>query len=365
MNDGSIKPAGIIRSDPTVYLWSTMHHMRFLLCLLPFFASAQPPPGYYNATYQLSGEALRQALYGIINGHNVLPNSQLWGAFEATDSRPDGTVWDMYSDVPGGEPPYVYQFVVDQCGEYNNEGDCFNREHSFPQSWYGDAPPMSTDLFHVIPADGWVNQQRGNWPYGTVAVAEWTSMNGGKRGPCSWPGCNGTVFEPINEYKGDFARSYFYMLTRYLPLLGSWNTPMMEGGDFSGWAESLLLAWHVQDPVSVKEFDRNNAVFALQGNRNPYIDQPEWAHYVWGPTAGVAETTASSLRLWHTGDMLHVRMVHTATKADLRIFDTSGRMMLQLQVNDTVTDIALDLPAGMYMATIAGDAGAAVVRFVQ
>src|SRR5690606_27458199 len=120
----------------------------------------------------------------------------LWQAFGLTDRKPDDTVWDIYSDVPGGTPAYTFSFGVDQCGTYQGEGDCFNREHTFPQSWYNDLPPMNSDLFHIYPTDAWVNQQRGNLAFGTVGSVNWTSTNGGKRGSCNWPGCSGTVFEP-------------------------------------------------------------------------------------------------------------------------------------------------------------------------
>ncbi|MFN3876576.1 MAG: endonuclease, partial [Flavobacteriales bacterium] len=227
-----------------------MRHLALLSIVLSSSAAAQPPPGYYDSAQGLTGEALRAALHDIISPHTVLPNSQLWAAFARTDRKPDGTVWDIYSDVPGGTPPYTYQFVADQCGTYNSEGDCFNREHTFPVSWFGDGAPMNTDLHHIYPADAWVNQQRGNWPFGTVSAPNWTSMNGGKRGPCTWPGCAGTVFEPIDAYKGDIARGHLYMLTRYLDVCGAWPAPVLNAGQWQPWAIGLLLAWHQQDPVS-------------------------------------------------------------------------------------------------------------------
>ncbi len=348
----------------TLATFALMRSLSFLAVLLPLAAATQPPPGFYDATFGLSGPELRQALYSIISGHNVLSNSQLWGAFESTDDKMNGTVWDIYSDVPGGQPPYVFHFVEDQCGTYNSEGDCFNREHSFPQSWYNDAAPMSTDLFHIYPADAWVNQQRGNWPFGTVANADWTSLNGGKRGPCSWPGCSGTVFEPIDAYKGDLARSYFYMLTRYLPQLGSWSTPMMSGNDFSAWAESLLLSWHVQDPVSQKEIDRNNAVFALQHNRNPFIDAPEWAHAIWGPMAMVTDHTTMMPVLWYADGIIHLQY-EGSTSAELMIHDATGRVVSahQLRPGESLMDV--DLAAGAYIATMIADGQHAWLRFVR
>jgi endonuclease I len=304
--------------------------MRFgllVLGVMPALAWAQPPAGYYASAEGLSGQALQQALHGIIAPHTVLANSALWQAFTTTDARPDGTVWDIYSDVPGGEPPYVYQFGVDQCGTYSAEGHCFNREHSFPQSWYGSQAPMSTDLFHIYPVDAWVNQQRANWPYGTVPAPSWTSSNGGRLGPCGAPGCPGTVFEPIDAYKGDLARSMFYMFTRYRPHLPSWTScPILENGEPAPWAMALLLAWHELDPVSDKERARQEAVFALQGNRNPYIDQPEWAQQSWVPGAFVAEHEGVSPWCWvHEGLLYSGLPEGSALTVDL--FDTQGRLL--------------------------------------
>lgn len=327
--------------------------------------AAQPPPGYYDAAEGLTGQALRQALNGIISPHTVLPNNALWAAFESTDKKDDGTVWDMYSDVPGGVPAYVYQFVADQCGTYNSEGDCFNREHSFPQSWYNSMAPMSTDLFHLYPTDAWVNQQRANWPFGSVAQPEWTSTNGGKLGPCSWPGCNGTVFEPIDAYKGDFARSYFYMLTRYLPLLPGWNSPMMSDGAFLPWAESLLLAWHLNDPVSTKETERNNAVFVLQGNRNPYIDRPEWVQRIWGPTASVGILVADVVPAWMHEGALYASDEVVAMSPGWRIVDLSGRTVMHGRVTRAITPVPTTLSSGSYLILLELGIRPHAIRFIH
>ena len=341
-----------------------MRSLIFPLVLLPLMAVAQPPPGYYDPTYQLSGEALRQALHEIINGHTVIPNDQLWDAFAITDAKPSGDVWDIYSDVPDGNPPYTFEFGQDQCGSYNSEGDCFNREHSFPQSWFGGSGAMDTDLFHLYPTDGWVNQQRGNLPYGTVGNVNWTSQNGSKRGDCSWPGCSGTVFEPINEYKGDLARSYFYMLTRYLPNLPAWDTPMLQGDNFTAWAASLILAWHVADPVSEKEIDRNNAIFELQGNRNPFIDQPQWAHYIWGPTASVSDVTVADANLWYSDGMIYM-VTNGITLHELSIHDGTGRSISTYDLHISDRAITLELPRGIYFARLQTASGSVVMRFVR
>ncbi len=306
-------------------------------------ALAQPPAGYYDPAQGLSGQALRAALADIIDGHNVLSNADLWNAFETTDDRPDGYVWDIYSDVPGGTAPYLYSFGSDQCGSYNSEGDCYNREHTVPQSWFGGASPMVTDLHHILPTDGWVNQQHGNLPYGEVGAADWTSQNGTRVGSSSWPGYGGTVCEPIDAYKGDLARIYFYMMTRYMGQVSSWSSDMLQGGDLSPWAESLLLDWHNGDPVSGKEVDRNNATYAQQGNRNPFIDDPAWVSSIWGPTAAVPAVDGfPDLVLSHGDGWAQLRRTNVEP-CRVGLIDVAGRTVQALDWSGT--ELRLPLPA--------------------
>jgi endonuclease I len=199
----------------------------------------------------------------------------------------------MYSDIPGGTPPYEYTFTTNQCGNYNSEADCYNREHSWPASWFNDMAPTYTDLFHIVATDGYVNNRRSNYPYGEVGTATWISLNGSKLGNCATPGYSGTVFEPIDEYKGDFARNYFYIATRYYGEDAGWpGSDMVTGSQFKPWARAMLLVWAQQDPVSQKETDRNNAVYAIQQNRNPFIDHPEYANSIWGINTGLADAPA-------------------------------------------------------------------------
>ena len=269
----------------------------YISLLLSFIVSgifAQIPAGYYNGTSGLTGNALKSKLHTIIRGHTKRSYSQLWTDFQTTDKKANGKVWDMYSDVPGGTPAYEYTFGSGQCGTYNSEADCYNREHSFPKSWWGGGQDtMYTDLFHLVPTDGYVNSKRSNFPYGEVGTATWTSSNGCKLGSSNYPGYTGTVFEPIDEYKGDFARNYFYMATRYKNKMSTWNSDMLAGADFSTWALNLLLDWNAQDPVSQKEEDRNDAIYGIQGNRNPFIDHPAWVNDIWNPSASNAPVFAS------------------------------------------------------------------------
>lgn len=253
-------------------------------------AFSQEPEGYYNSASGKSAATLKTALYQIIHTHTVLGYSDLWSAFYTTDKTTNGYVWDIYSDIPGRTPPYLYSFGTSQCGSYSGEGSCYNREHSFPKSWFGDAEPMYTDLFHIYPTDGYVNGKRANYPYGEVGTYTFKSKNGSKLGQCTFDGYTGTVFEPIDEYKGDLARTYFYMATCYEDKIADWVSnseaqPVLSGNSypaFKTWVINLLLKWDREDPVSQKEIDRNNAIYAIQGNRNPYIDHPELVEYIWG-----------------------------------------------------------------------------------
>lgn len=344
--------------------FKTPHLLAYLLFALSFQGFGQIPPGYYDDADGLYADQLRQVLHQIIDGHTILESSELWYYFESTDIKPDGTVWDMYSDVPDGNPAYVFNFIVDQCGNYGQEGDCFNREHSFPQSWYGSAPPMSTDLFHVYPTDGFVNGIRGNSSFGQVGSANYITTNGSKRGVCNWPGCTGVVFEPIDEYKGDFARSFFYMLTRYYPQVSSWETDMVMGDNFAEWAIDMLLQWANVDPVSQKEINRNNVIFDIQGNRNPYIDRPEFASYVWDESVGEKEASSiSSLNIWYANEVIwwetttdHVRSI--------QIFDMMGRLV-DTKDNPGTQFHLNDLSSGVYIARAQHKSEITVLRFVK
>jgi endonuclease I len=281
----------------------------FSLVFVLFWAQlafATIPPGYYDPAAGLSGAVLKTALYNIIKGHDSQSYTYLWTAFYTTDERSDNStqVWDMYSDIPGGTPPYIFTLGDDQCGSAGAEGDCYSREHTFPKSWFGgEVSPMYTDLFQIVPSDQYVNNMKSDHPFGRVTYPTWTSLNGGKRGPCSSPGYTGVVFEPIDEYKGDFARNYMYMATRYENIISGWQNYNDEGKYvlngtsypcYYSWFINLLLDWNTLDPVSQKELDRNEAVYAIQDNRNPFIDHPEYANMIWAPSLPVATTTAAT-----------------------------------------------------------------------
>lgn len=251
--------------------------------------SGQIPEGYYDDAIGKKGYQLRRALSGIIDDHTVISYRDLWEAYPYTDATSENKVWDIYSDRPGSTPPYLFDFA-DRCGNYSSEGDCYNREHSVPKSWFNEAAPMNSDLFHLYPTDGYVNNRRSNLPYGEVGSSTWTSRNGSKLGNSSVPGYSGNVFEPIDAYKGDLARTYFYMTVRYMDEnLGQESFSMFQRSTLKPWALEMLLRWHENDPVSEKEVDRNNAIYSqFQHNRNPFIDYPELVRYLFTADSTVA-----------------------------------------------------------------------------
>lgn len=321
------------------------------------------PAGYYNSAEGLYGTSLKLALHNIIDNHTVRSYNQLWDDFYSTDKKSNGKVWDMYSDRPNGTPSYQYTFGNDQCGNYSGEGDCYNREHSWPKSWFNDASPMNSDLFHIIPTDGYVNNRRSNYPLGEVGSATWTSTNGSKLGNCSTSGYNGTVFEPIDEYKGDFARMMFYMSVRYYTEDSNWATSDMTNKSvILPWAMTMLMRWHNDDPVSQKEINRNNAVYNFQHNRNPFVDRPEFVANIWDPNAGIEDQYVLKMSVYPnpvsaSGD-LNISW-NTTVDADLiAISDLSGRIVYQVAVGENNTLVLSDidnLKAGFYLIQIVNE----------
>lgn len=253
----------------------------FVLCGI--IINATIPTGYYNSAEGKNKGALLEALELIVGEHKTLGYGDLWDLYYESDVTSEGYIWDMYSTSK-------YTPGRNQCGSYSKIGDCYNREHSFPKSWFDDRLPMYSDAFHIYPTDGKVNGQRSNYPFGECANGSYVSSSGGVKalgrlGSSTFSGYSGTVFEPDDQYKGDFARSYFYMAAVYNSYIDDWSSAQLAGNSypcFSDWSVNLLMKWHREDPVSEKEINRNEVVYRWQGNRNPFIDHPELAEYVWG-----------------------------------------------------------------------------------
>lgn len=271
---------------------------------------AQIPTGYYDGTVGLTGAALKTKLSQIItSGHQTKSYDNLYNGYPSTDSdnyyEKDGSVLDIYSENPKGTDPYVYQHGSKQCGSYKVEGDCYNREHIFPQGYFNSASPMVSDIHHIVPTDGKVNGYRSNFPFGKVGSANFISENGSKRGTSASPNYSGTVFEPIDEFKGDVARMILYFATRYESKLSSFDdNDILTNSAFPGvedWELAVFKEWHTNDPVSQREIDRNNAAYTYQGNRNPFIDHPEYVALIWGTTTPDTEAPSTPTNLIVTG----------------------------------------------------------------
>lgn len=286
-------------------------------------------PAYYESIDGTSGKELMDAIQRVAKqGYRAddFRYDSVWLAFKHTDLRPDSYIWEIYSDCD-----FVYE--KDRTSSTTQTGECkgYNREHAMCQSWFGTTSlagqEMSSskknspgsDIFHIYPASYGMNSRRGNRPYGEVLTAANVSGNGTKYGtPVQTISVTNSVagayvegsitlitnvLEPADEYKGDIARSYFGTMVKWA---GEWTFNRNENGrvifdatidadthyasennyGLTPYGLALLLKWHRQDPVSQKEVDRNNGIQLTQGNRNPFIDYPYLAEYIWGERSG-------------------------------------------------------------------------------
>lgn len=248
-----------------------------LMCLVHIAVFAEIPAGYYSLAQNKKKDALKTALHELASPQKVLKYGggagYTWEGFYKADRNADGSVIDMYSNI------------VRYFNGYNSVAD-MHIEHSLPKSWWGGYEwNVYKDLFHLYPSDGSTNMSKSNNPLGVVTGTPTKDNGVSKIGPASYPGYTGNVFEPADEFKGDFARSYFYVSTIYEDLAPYWDSPMMNKNTYpvwTPWAIQLLRQWHQQDPVSIKEQLRQEAVYNIQGNRNPYIDYPDLVNYIWG-----------------------------------------------------------------------------------
>ena len=247
-------------------------------------SSQEPYTGYYaGISTTATGATLKTALYNLIKGHTNKGYDFAYEAYPTSDVGSDGKIIDIYSNQK-------FDPIKDHQGapgkkDYSKEGDCYNREHTVPQSVFSEGQPMKSDLHHLLPTDGYANNRRSNYPHAEVSSATWTSSNGCKLGNSVTPGYSDKAFEVPDQYKGDIARIYFYMVTRYENVLKNWkNFAAFSKNSYpslSSWAITLYLKWSDMDPVSEKEIKRNEAIYGFQNNRNPFVDHPEFAHKIW------------------------------------------------------------------------------------
>ena len=307
-----------------------------MICGSIFSLLADMPRDYYpNSLEGKNGAELKTELHNLLKNHTRLPYGSrdynqiacTWTVFKKSDVRPNGKVWDMYSNNS-------YNF---SNGAGATKG--MNIEHSVPKSWWGDAydetaTPLtrfkydgSYDLHHLTPSDDAANTAKSNYPLGEVDSPLFD--NGvTKVGTGQANGRATNLFEPADEYKGDFARMYLYFVTCYQDY--SWKSSALSMfaqnsyPTLNAYGQSLLLKWHRQDPVSQKEIDRNNAVYSFQGNRNPFIDYPNMVEYIWGDSTNYEfsfsgqSTSAPSISI--SNDKIEFGYIGTETSKDKEIY---------------------------------------------
>jgi len=331
-------------------------------------AYAQPKAGYYNAAVGKADAVLKTQLYSIISsGYVTNDYGYLYTIYSTSDITSTGNVWDMYSTctwTPG----------VKKCGNYSTVCDCYNREHSIPQSWFNESSPMVSDAFHIYPTDGKVNGQRSNYPFGECTNGTTLAKGKGRLGACTFSGYSGTVFEPDDEYKGDFARTYFYFATRYQNIMTTIGGDSFNNTTYpslSEWSVNLFVKWYRQDPVSEKETVRNNAVEVHQKNRNPFIDYPILAEHIWGTKKGVLWSFTSGIdelkiefSVWPNPvqDVLNIKTEEE--EYICTILDINGQQLIQKQLNKNEALNVNKLDNGIYLIKIQAGSKTSVNKFV-
>ena len=310
---------------------------------------------YYSSLEGKSGQNLINAIMALTQNHTVLSYNNVRADKTNVDYTSEGYIWDMYSNCHFASSDYCSGTEFTDC-------QCYNREHSLPKSWWGGSQdePMYTDLHHVIPTDGNANTQRSAWAFDNVKsnAIKWQNSAGAKLG--TGMHLSGTVFEVPDQYKGDFARIYFYMLCCYN------NKNFASGGKgsqyftysngkaaFTNTASKILVLWADGDPVSEKEINRNNKVEKKQGNRNAFVDLPDLYQYLWGSKKNQAYHLPTALDIPEeytytvTTDQLTMT-VTTTTEDMLVVYNMLGTVVYMQPVQAQETQIQLP-QAGIYL----------------
>lgn len=306
----------------------------------------------YNRTYD--------AVYNFMSDHDII------------NINNEEFIWDVYSHKPIGEQAYTYK-PIDRCSATkspNKEGDCWNREHVFPSSWFGGSSTASqyamyTDIVNLLPTDGYVNAQKGNMPIAKVKQSARQYQNGSLIGTADIENLSGNVFEPIDEYKGDLARILLYMNVRYHDLFPSWSsTEFNKIKDSQNKSEyhaayiNILLEWHEQDPPSQKEIDRNTRIDIHQNNRNPFVDYPQLASYIWKAEnctpVRVQEFEQMQVKLYPNPAQNYIFTPSTFDNQQYYVSDLSGRQIKSGQINSSRLSLS-ELLNGTYFLFIKSD----------
>ena len=344
----------------------------------------QIPAGYYS-TATGSGYTLKTQLFNIINNQTDLGYSGLWVTYQTSDRdvftgtgyENDNTIYDMYTENPtgsAGECGFIYATDQDTGTGGGSECDVYNREHIIPQSIFSQAAPMRHDAHFVTPTDKKVNGDRGDNPHGNVAVVSSTTNNGGKHGTSGIAGYSGQVFEPNSAFKGDIARMYFYFATRYEDQITSWSYPMFNGTSnqvFTNSFLNMLITWHNNDPVSVFEIARNNAIYARQNNRNPFIDHPEYVCQIYSVQCAALTsdsfTLENSISIYPNPAINNEVTISSETELkSIVLYNINGQIIQEIK-NPTRVDNSYkvnNLPSGFYLVQMASENAVATKKVI-
>jgi len=328
------------------------------------------PAGYYDSAEGKVGAALKTALFEKIKNPTFWQGkySNAASFFNVNDRAPaipgfpNGYIWDMYSDIK--LPNWI-----------GTGTDALNREHNLPKSWFGvssgseDTFSIGCDYNNLYPSNAKANSAKSNYPLGEVNMNLTVTFNNGvsKVGKSSIPinngAYNGSVFEPADEYKGDFARNYMYMVTCYEDYAQKWTTSygmtMLENNTFptfTTYSINLLMKWHRQDPVSQKEIDRNEAVYSVQGNRNPFVDHPEYAEYIWGDQEPpITDTFSVGYQNLYVDSKIVGEIIiygENLTNCQFNLYSLMGNIVLSDKIGEDGKIDVSRLPFGLYILEV-------------
>lgn len=324
-----------------------MKRLLTLIFLIPvLFLNAQPA-GYYDNAIGLTGEALKNALHNIIKDHTEY----------TYDDLRDFILMD--TDEDPNNPNNIILLYTGRSQNKNTFGggaDDWNREHVWAKSHgdFGTVPPAGTDAHHIRPTDASVNSSRGNLDFD----------NGGQQHPEA-TGCyyDDDSWEPRDEVKGDVARMIFYMSVRYegdngepdLEVVDEVNTyPNPEHGKFS-----TLYEWHQQDPPDAFEMNRNEVIYSYQGNRNPFIDHPEFLILIYDPTNAVSENNKGIDFTMYPNPSDNATTIHVigniSDAGTIQIRNMLGQLVMTQQLVNGSSQAHFDtslLPEGLYIVSI-------------
>ena len=332
-----------------------------LFLIFTLSLSAAIPLGYYSNLEGKTTSELKTAAFLDIKTHTSLKYDDMWIYFPQTDFLPANPleIWDMYSNN-------IVLFTAHSS---------IDKEHCVPNSWWGgptvDNEYAYGDLMNLFPSNNSINRSKSNNPLSEVGATTPAGNNGvSKSGTSITVGYGGSGFEPADEYKGDFARTYFYMATCYQDYT-TWlsdNTGQYEitGGvypSFQPWAIPLLMKWDRQDPVSEKEQIRNETVFRLQNNRNPFVDYPRLSEYIWGNmkdsvfhitmATGIEDQISRKLSITPNPARDHIQLIFDQNQGSFHytIYSMTGSVVLSGNTSSSTISVS-DLKNGVYSCVV-------------